>query len=308
MTDDERAVWSKALGGETFGLGHVFIDAPVLYQYTTMQGLLGIVQSKQIWATDMRFLNDVTEANRIWSFVTRRVEHFISSGKVFESVDLPKFVNLLKQASTGVNFVASFSEARDSLGQWRAYAGSNGVCIGFKQRALQTQWVANPKGGEAHWTGMLPYRVKYIPTDTSSLLDEELEKLLSTGGPLHSAVTKALSKEELLVNWIGVLAVSFKHEAFAEEREWRLCYHRHEKPMRHQRFRVSKSMLVPYIAADLNLTLQKAPAVDGSFIEEVIVGPSANMELTAKAVEQFLLAEGHAGVPVRLSGVPYRDW
>ena len=33
----------------------------VLFHYTTPIGLLGISQSKQIWATDLRFLNDKKE-------------------------------------------------------------------------------------------------------------------------------------------------------------------------------------------------------------------------------------------------------
>lgn len=40
------------------------IDAtppPILYHYTRLPGLLGIIDSKALWATDIRYLNDETE-------------------------------------------------------------------------------------------------------------------------------------------------------------------------------------------------------------------------------------------------------
>lgn len=37
-----------------------------IYHYTTAQGLLGIISRKQIWATDVTFLNDKEEQS--WFF------------------------------------------------------------------------------------------------------------------------------------------------------------------------------------------------------------------------------------------------
>lgn len=155
---------------------------------------------------------------------------------------------------------------------------------------------------------MLPYRVKYLPDDSSDRLDDDLQILLETGGPFGKTLEFSQSPEEITVNWLRVLAASFKHSAFADEAEWRLCFQRYQEPMRNQRFRISKSTLIPYIAADLNLDSKKNPLVSGSYMKEVIVGPSASIELTKIAVEQMLVACGHSEVKVSLSAVPYRDW
>jgi hypothetical protein len=299
----------EQLGGVTFGFARAFEQRPILYHYTTLAGLIGIVQSNQIWATDLRYLNDISEAKRIWSFIGSRVDSFRAARKSFPKMDLDVIATLLRGAASSGTFVASFSEARDSLGQWRAYSGASGVCIGFKAPALQTQWVANPKGGEPHWTNMLRYKVTYVPDDSSDYLDEEIERLLLTGGPFgDTAVSHNLSREAITIFWLKTMAASFKHSAFAEEKEWRLCFQRQDKPMRNQQFRIVKSMLVPYIAANLNINGNNQPIVEGSYIDEVIVGPSANMGLNKSAVEQLLLAQGHEGVKVSVSGVPYRDW
>lgn len=34
---------------------------PILHHYTTQEGLLGIVESKSIWATNIYYLNDAAE-------------------------------------------------------------------------------------------------------------------------------------------------------------------------------------------------------------------------------------------------------
>lgn len=39
---------------------------PRLFHYTTLQGFLGIVSSKVIWATNIHYLND-SEGVRIWA-------------------------------------------------------------------------------------------------------------------------------------------------------------------------------------------------------------------------------------------------
>lgn len=276
----------------------------VLYHYTDLAGFMGIVRSKQIWATDTRFLNDVTETQQVWSFLKDRASEFQTQSVDIGQEKVNELVKLAACEEPRIIFVSSFSEARDSLSQWRAYSGKNGVCLGFKEPSLNTQWVANPKGGDPHWTGMLFYKVRYLPTGDNDSLDEELRTLLKYGSPFGSGAIDSAN----LLSWLNTLAVSFKHEAFRDEEEWRMCFQRFNKPMRHQRFREGKSMLIPYIAADLNRTIGKEPAVDGSFLAEVIIGPSVNMNLTRVAVQQFLLSEGHADVPIYVSNTPYRDW
>ena len=34
----------------------------LIYHYTDLNGLLGILESKELWATDVRYLNDASEA------------------------------------------------------------------------------------------------------------------------------------------------------------------------------------------------------------------------------------------------------
>ncbi len=112
----------------------------LIYHYTTQSGLLGIINSGEIWATHFRHLNDLQEfvyamdplrrrveelADGRWSEeeITRAMKAIQIENDAVKRVDLENDLNL---------FVASFSEVPDSLPQWRAYAHSEaGYSLGF---------------------------------------------------------------------------------------------------------------------------------------------------------------------------------
>jgi hypothetical protein len=49
----------------------------VLYHYTSMDGLVGIVTNKQIWASHVPYLNDRTEQEHIWSLILEKAQRRI---------------------------------------------------------------------------------------------------------------------------------------------------------------------------------------------------------------------------------------
>lgn len=295
------------LGPEPFALD--FTPAPeVLYHYTTFAGLTGILASNRIWATNARYLNDTTEARQLWIVLERRLKAVLASGKRFRSINLEILISEVQKHVDDDFFVASFSEARDSLSQWRAYSGGGpGICIGFTGGALKTAWIHNPSG-ESHWTGMQFQKAIYAD-ESDARLDTAIEGLLSgERSPLMKAAQSQLPREREIVVLLSLLHARFKHIAFREEQEWRLSFKRYRNPMRHQKFRSGRAMLIPYIEAELNKSLEKKQIVEGEYIHEVIVGPSAHAELNKQAVEQFLHSLGRDKIPVVISSTPYRDW
>ncbi len=99
----------------------------------------GIVESKKIFATDLRYLNDSQE------FVHARELAWKLADEVLESSDSGVAVSGMFKNAMNLAFntgplradrlqvmVASFSQARDQLSQWRGYSGaSSGVSISF---------------------------------------------------------------------------------------------------------------------------------------------------------------------------------
>ena len=99
----------------------------VLYHYTTQEGLLGIVSSKEIWATHTQYLNDTREFHHALEILQQ------------ETTDQPVLRDEWYQIISGANVcVCSFSEDGDSLSQWRAYGGrASGFAIGFSGEYLR---------------------------------------------------------------------------------------------------------------------------------------------------------------------------
>jgi hypothetical protein len=96
-------------------------DSPptALYYYTTSNGLLGILDSDALWASKIHYLNDSTEFELALSLATRVLREKLKA----KSSDPEKVRCLLDNIPTiaRVNVcVASLSEKRDLLSQWRA--------------------------------------------------------------------------------------------------------------------------------------------------------------------------------------------
>ncbi len=250
----------------------------------------------------------------LWLTLERRLQSFSQEGRHYKNIDLLALIEQVKLAaateSKSVHFVASFSEAKDSLSQWRAYCkGSPGVAIGFNSKALNTQWIHNPKG-EPHFTGHQFQRVMYVSDKTETDFDRSLEQLLSKPSSHIYLGNDKLPFARQFAIWLSLFQIRFKHGAFNEEKEWRLSFQRHEKPMRHQQFRPGDSTLIPYIEAELNKGMKSESLVQEgeSWINEIIIGPSVKTALTAMSVKQLLLANDLPNVQISISEIPYRDW
>ncbi len=116
-----------------------------LWHYTSLQGLLDIVKSKQIFATDIRYLNDREEFVHAQSFVDQVVneldEKDANGWQARQSVKGftdGLFTRGVLSPKTSQIFVASFSTAEDQLSQWRAYSrGSSGASLGFDLSSIR---------------------------------------------------------------------------------------------------------------------------------------------------------------------------
>ena len=137
---------------------------PELWHYTTAGGLMGILKSQQLWATNLRYLNDSEEFTgffdrRLLGILKIGVMNGIAQAKMTPDgmqaivasggdekleADLPnqllhaiRTVSLQHQA-----YVASFCYTRPKiendglLGQWRGYGSDGGYAVVFDTRTL----------------------------------------------------------------------------------------------------------------------------------------------------------------------------
>ena len=122
---------------------HDMIDPPIVYHYTSTDTLLKIATAEKgnesIWATNIRFLNDVKERDHCREMIAHRLEHMTTTRWLELGYDFPSALSKIDQSHWHVPYVTSFSTDPDSLPQWRAYCpNGNGVSIGFKSASLRS--------------------------------------------------------------------------------------------------------------------------------------------------------------------------
>jgi len=193
------------------GLGVLITENPssIIYHYTDINGLLGMVATGKIWATHVSRLNDSSEYGHGIKVVADCVQQSMpATSRTLVDEILSKF----KKVET---FVASYSTKPDLLSQWRSYSGGGvGYCLGLATDGIATL---------DHRTPLLEpviYRDSQAQQVISTMLERVDEFFQNNefgeveAGFLLGAVGATLAN----------LACMIKHPAFEEEAEYRQFY------------------------------------------------------------------------------------
>ena len=262
-----------------------FQPPDVIYHYTSMQGLLGILTSKSIWASQSNCLNDSSEFSLAIDLAQELIKEFqINPDQHF---NLKYFLDPnrnVKSRITPNTFVCSFSENGDQLSQWRAYGScTGGYNIGFNSSAINNN---------------LEFQDFF--SLTKCIYDPDLQREIMT-----KFVKDFNGKEDdpgRLMELI-FLAHLFKHEGFREEAEWRMIGHdAHIFRTDRLFFRCGNSHIIPYTNINFN---DFAKSIDC-----ITIGPTPNPNQARNSVRQLCT---HLGIDldpskIRLTNIPYRNW
>ncbi|WP_431857582.1 DUF2971 domain-containing protein [Azospirillum sp.] len=109
-----------------------FTTSKFIYHYTDLFGFKGIVESKGVWASHIRYMNDAEEvlhgrrlALRVLSWLAQKPEY-----SSFSDV-LKRVIDNINRSNVPDYYIACFSRRGDSLDQWRGYCQNGGVSIEF---------------------------------------------------------------------------------------------------------------------------------------------------------------------------------
>jgi len=279
---------------------------PILYHYTNDVGLRGILESGRIWLTDILSLNDPSELSHGLShaitILNGKAANGLPESKLF-AADFEEMIRLGKVQKSGDYFICSFSSAGDDLGQWRAYADNGrGYALGFDANALEDAFIR-----QAGAPVQKAFPVTYNDARLIEIHRNIIEKMfalisLPRGRDLGDDAIKGYMAE--LYTLISVHALHaglhFKHEAYANEQEYRFMQ---VHPPGNQPL-VTKLRTHSYSS----IRYQEFDWKDAgrNVLKKIVIGPSASVEkATAFAKESLLLADQQA-VAITCSAVPYR--
>jgi hypothetical protein len=152
---------------ETLSLKHVDEDTPPkLFHYTDTGGLLGILDSQQLWATHSFYLNDATEINYTYELVEEKAQMFIKKLCLMQ-----KDLRLVKK-----DLSQTMREMRSEVAARKARIGAGfgaGVAIGLLGRRMAGKFNALRRDSlrETQLEALAPYE------SVARVIDEALYQL-----------------------------------------------------------------------------------------------------------------------------------
>jgi hypothetical protein len=273
-----------------------------LYHYTSLQGMMGIVESQTLWATDARYLNDAKEliwAKEVFGQALIAAETHSEAERDFVAT----LNNTHGLSDIGFRvFCTSFSEADDDLGQWRGYGSGTdgGVSLGISSSKMMY------KLPEAM---MLP--ILYDAEQQAAIAQKIVAMMLDffRSNLEESPIANAFFVPhciQLFRQMTVIAALRFKASYWSGEKEWRLItfitsYGRDE--LHKLDFRQGRLGMTPYIKLPFPVEAYRK----GVPIERLVLGPSLYPDLSLESIRLYMQKHGyelHKGLEA--SSIPLR--
>ncbi len=260
------------------------VPEETLYHYTSFSGLLGIVNSKALWASDIRYMNDSAEMRHTAELIGAEIAVRRASGHPNPNL-LNQFLDWVFHRFTNGHmlFAASFRSNGNLLSQWRGYSSmGKGVSIGFNAKHLLA--CANLQSFQVG-------RCIYSTSEQEKLIRQVLDEVeILTNRRKESGHDSESYYDifEMIESDLLRIAAILKHPSFQEEEEWRIV-----SPVLTEYvnspvlFREGTSMLVPYVEFGLRVEQNSQMPV-----EHIFLGPTTNVELSMNSLTMFLSKKG----------------
>lgn len=317
VTDAQAAALQRAT--DSFEKSWECIHSPFpnyLYHYTSAAGLIGILSSKSIWLTDLRYMNDMSELQYAQQVIERCISDTMSEPSL---TDLQKeFLSRISRSyspfDSGASiYSASFCENGNLLSQWRAYRGhGGGYAIGLDFfhtiRLLDKPCVLRKVIYDVHDQTKL---VKEAVTSLVAGVGEatancDLQEVTSAFLPAACQAFSALAAE---------LLFCLKHPDFHEEREWRLVHFSRQvsavdRDVVPPQFREFQGNIIPYYSVSLDAAVAASNndlSGIGFPVREIVIGPTINSSLNEQSLKSLVFSLSKDMEPnIRKSEIPLR--
>jgi hypothetical protein len=274
-----------------------------LWHYTDANGLIGILKTRQMWATQVSCLNDTLEQRHFAELIhaavkARRKQHVDPLVEpLFRIAD--EELNNLDLTAAG-QFVACFSEAEDDLNQWRGYGGGEcGYAIGFRLQNILDVIKGRPN------TFLLPMGYadnihNFIVADVIRCAEIYFKQGLSRHLPADPWAREFLAA---FGNELSIISALVKHPKFSGESEYRISTHLQTGEHDQLIFRQKRTLLARHLPLDLAVQTDCERHLP---ITRIYVGPGPAQKVSKISVGDLLIQCKYQNIPVELSRVPYR--
>ena len=286
----------------------------IIYHYTSPEGLINILDKKQLWFSRFDCLNDASEGKYIQEVFSKTIlklrkekevdETFLNAIEdvkpnflhFFRITGQPKDFNKDVQVIRGVRkaskpYLCCFSRNRDSLPMWNYYSKGDqfeGYNIGFHyEETLQIH------------ENIEVMRVIYRESEQIQILKEEIKNIAAMFyGDQNSADLCRYN----LVAILSARAIQFKNKAFEHEQEMRLVYWEPEDDNNIEvdketvYYRQKRGIVIPYLKTGF----------DKEQIRSLTIGPLIQADIAEKTVNDMLMNKQFSRIKITHSDIPIR--
>lgn len=320
-------------------------DHPVLYHYTNAGGLQGILEKHQVWATDIRYLNDSMERSM---FLEKRLPSILPAPVAKALATLAKTEEAARQAINemggmdkaiqqtawqfamnitehtkkfGQPFITSFctpagTDVDDGLlSQWRGYGKDGGYALVFDTAGLLEHMDREHKDYGYEHFGVTD--VYYLGDGKAEqVADEDIRKMeQQIDDAVHEyLMTRETDSFENMFTAMNTLSCCTKHHGFAEEREVRVI----AIPIgdyiysdvlaggdKRSRKQIHHRTDGGTLVPFIKLFNDTEAAKSLLPLKKIIVGPHADRTKRAESAQSLLGSQGYKTVEVIASKIPY---
>ena len=279
----------------------------LIYHYTDLGALSGIIGLHDLWLTNSQYSNDTDESKHGYEIARGEIAAYLRSAKrkrpkKQRKIDYATTLSSIFESTAMEGFyICCFCDADNLLSQWRSYgANGTGVSIAFDpMEFIQITGADMPLGLMRLW------KVFYKKSRQKRIVKRAINYVWEN----HAGEQDVEKLARRAADAIKFFVPTFKNEDFREEKERRLIFtpdpHCSVKPQ----YRVGRGMLIPYysIRGLAEAASRGTPSSPWPLpIRAITVGPTAQKELNVESVTMLLRQNDYTDVEVTASATPYR--
>lgn len=286
-----------------------------VFHYTSIEGLKGILESKNFWVSHSYFMNDVSEVRYTYHLIIDIFEELINNEtdkevKRFYVFLQKKMITKIKfdthdnhRISRGIGFrsfeyILSFSLNSDSMNLWSSFTKGTGYNLGFDFIKLNQLLSKNSSAN------FIPGYVVYSIEDQKIIIKKKITEFRNIFLKHKNNFTpeKEIQISNKFDTSIRLYTNFFKDPVFSNDEEFRIVFYdaaliSHKKP----NYRIKDNILIPFITA-LKNTLDLLP------LNSITIGPINHSDLAIEGVTYFLadLEYNVKNINIKKSLIPLR--
>ena len=266
----------------------------VLWHYTNLNGMMGILGTQTLRASDISLLNDGEEYSLGIDFIKSYLSSNFLHDYFPEQEGSEKYKKYIEEIIWQLDrmlyprdlaygkYVVSLSGARDQLSQWRGY-GNNGYAIGFKYKELKRDVENIPELNNRAKGDIFELNKVYYVGSSSDLRNvKKFNKLFDSIARMMREEKDAdiFTHNQDLYHYLPIYSPYVKHEGFEEEDEYRILVGSNRPPAGY-----SPTKFGPRAYVDVGFSRKS--------IYKVAIAPGDNRDVRLFAAQRFLQGNGY---------------